>query len=267
MNPNTTNTLRQVLTAALEAAGLPVRHIDLFKEPAVMVGAPETGVVLITGPLDEACTDTLGITACRYPLGYDPADPRQDLPEDTVTVYATTPGDPLERAENLACLVEEVTAQVSPPAPVSPAQRSADARALARALGLAPGEDVDFPHLNKIALSAYCRAVAWYGEDAELLADDARQQFEEEQNAHDDEDQGAEPVANAVFVRRARQQLGRSGRPATEPADAHEAERVRALYLDILASAMHALQGLGNDPEAAFDAHEPFVDLQQPVKR
>lgn len=273
MNENTTS-LRMALATALEAAGLPVKHLHFFNVGTVMVGDPETGAVLITGALDRPCSDTLEILACRYPSGYDPADPRQDLPEAAAIVYETQPGDPQDAAENLARLVEAITTtatasaqRTAPARPITPAQRTADARALARALGFA-AEEVTAAHLDEIARSAYARAAVWFGEDAALMADDAQELFEEEQNEYDgDQEQGTEPAARTAFVHRARQHLDRSGRPVTEPADAHEAERVRALYVDILASTMHAHQEIEGDHYDIYDAHQAFTGLERTLTR
>lgn len=197
-----------------------------------------------------------------------PTTLRQELPEDAVCVYEAQPDTPQGAAENLARLVEAITtAATAPTQSITPAQRAADACALARALGFA-ADEVTATHLDEIARSAYARAAVWYGEDASVMADDAQELFEEEQNEHDDDqDQDTAPAARTAFVYRARQHLDRSGRPVTEPADAHEAEHVRALYLDILASTMHAHQEIEGDHYAIYDAHEAFTGIERTLTR
>ncbi|WP_150255196.1 hypothetical protein [Nocardiopsis deserti] len=141
------------------------------------------------------------------------------------------------------------------------AERIATARDLAQALAPAAFEPLEETHLVALARRTYARAAIWNGEDAALLADDAEQLANEEQAEYDGEPIEPEDVegvdAPAERLEEVLQHLTRSGVPA-EPQDP---ERVRALYVETLASLMHAAQAAHGSPYAIYDAHEPFADI------
>ena len=141
------------------------------------------------------------------------------------------------------------------------AERIATARDLAQALAPAAFEPLEETHLVALARRAYARAAIWNGEDAAVLADDAEGLFDEECADYEGEPiepEDAEDIdAPAERLEEALQHLTRSGVPA-EP---HDPERVRALYVEILAGLMHAAQAAHGDPYAIYDAHEPFADI------
>ena len=140
-------------------------------------------------------------------------------------------------------------------------ERIATARDLAQALAPAAFEPLEETHLVTLARRTYARAAVWNGEDAALLADDAEQLFNEEQAEYDGEPiepEDAEDIdAPAERLQEVLQHLTRRGAPA-EP---HDPERVRTLYVETLAALMHAAQATHSDPYAIYDAHEPFVDI------
>lgn len=141
------------------------------------------------------------------------------------------------------------------------AERIATARDLAQALAPAAFEPLEETHLVALARRAYARAAVWHGEDAAVLADDAEQLANDEQAEYDGEPIEPEDVedvdAPAEHLEEALQHLTRWGAPA-EP---HDPERVRTLYVEILAGLMHAAQAAHVDPYAIYDAHEPFADI------
>lgn len=262
-------TLRQALIQALEAAParLRVEHVDYLREPVVMVDTPE-GAVLISNPyaggLNIAVSTYSGVQACLYPAGYDPRRPHEEVEdEDIITVYETAPDNVEEAAVDLRRLVAAITARFSTPAERI-AQRIAFAHALARALHLTTGE-VTVEHLGQMARSVYARMAVWYGEDAALLADDADALYGEERDAHDgDSIDGEGTAAPTRFVERARRHLARSGGPTTDP---YAPEQTRALFVQVLASLMHAAQSAEGDHYAIYDGQDPFHDLHQALTR